>query len=94
MDFLEIIFLINAINIIPTIRTVFFTFFDPCATNRTSHNITYRLISTKPNMQTLMPAIWLMETFSLYKKYPTNISTQARPIFATTLAVLTAHPAR
>ena len=53
-----------------------------------------RLIKTKPNMQTTIPIIWRIDTFSLYKKYPTIKSTHARPMFATTLAVLTCQPAR
>ena len=54
----------------------------------------HKLINTKPNMHTNIPMICLMETFSLYKKNPTTSKTHARPMFATTLAVLTLHPAR
>lgn len=45
-------------------------------------------------MQTIIPKIWRMETFSRYKKYPTIKRTHARPIFATTLALLIFQPAR
>ena len=58
--------------------------------NKTGH----KLIRTNPTIQTIIPIIWRMEIFSLYKKYPIISSTQARPILATTGALLTFQPAR
>lgn len=94
LHFLKIIIFINAMNIIATLGTVLCTINYIFPTNWTNHTPPQILINTNPNIQTTIPIIWRMETFSLYKKYPTIKRTHARPMFATTLAVLTCQPAR